>query len=106
MARFDRIAGLAGLLAALAPTLAAAAPDLAAGERIAKRWCAECHAVAPGQAKASTDVPSFAAISDRSPEALASLLAAPDKAHSRMQNLTLSRAEIADLVAYIKAQKP
>lgn len=106
MARIDRTAGLAGLLAVLLAAPTAAAPDLANGERVAKRWCAECHVVAPGQAKASADVPSFASISDRSPEALAGLLAAPDKAHSRMQNLTLSRGEIADLVAYIKAQKP
>lgn len=89
---------------------AAETPALATnGERLARRWCAECHVVAPDQAKASADVPSFAAIAAdpaRSDEQLAAVLVNPAKAHSRMQSLDLSRADIADLVAWIRKQKP
>jgi mono/diheme cytochrome c family protein len=39
-----------------------AAADSANGRRIAERWCAECHVVAPGQRQASDAVPTFAEI--------------------------------------------
>ncbi|MGI0526706.1 cytochrome c [Rhizobium giardinii] len=82
-----------------------AAADSTNGRRIAERWCAECHVVAPGQRQASDAVPTFAQIgrSERFDEAtLATFLANPH--HSRMPNLSLTRSEIADLVAYIKRQ--
>jgi mono/diheme cytochrome c family protein len=81
------------------------AADSASGGRIAERWCAGCHVVAPGQRQASDAVPTFAQIgrSGRFNEAtLAAFLANPH--HSRMPNLSLTRSEIADLVAYIKRQ--
>jgi mono/diheme cytochrome c family protein len=79
--------------------------DLARGRGIALRWCGECHVVAPGQARGSDSVPTFAQIggSEHFNEArLSDFLASPQ--HSRMPNLSLTRSEIADLVAYIKAQ--
>lgn len=96
-----------GVVAALlmAPAGEAAAADSARGRRTAERWCAECHAVAPGQQRASDAIPTFAQIgrSERFNEAaLAAFLANPH--HSRMPNLSLTRSEIADLVAYIKRQ--
>lgn len=79
------------------------AADSARGRRIGERWCAECHVVSHGQRRASDAVPTFAQIgrSGRFNDAtLAAFLANPH--HSRMQNLSLTRSEIADLVAYIK----
>jgi mono/diheme cytochrome c family protein len=79
--------------------------DSARGRSIAERWCAECHVVAPGQRKASDAVPTFAQIggSGRFDEAtLSTFLANPH--NSRMPNLSLTRSEIADLVAYIRRQ--
>lgn len=76
------------------------AADPARGRGIAERWCSECHVVEPGQ----LHVPTFAQIraSEKFDEAgLLAFLAAPH--HSRMPNLSLTRSEIADLVAYIKA---
>ncbi len=32
------------------------------GEKLARRWCAACHMVAPDQQRAGTDAPPFAAI--------------------------------------------
>ena len=60
------IAALASFLAMLGPSEAA---DAANGARIAKRWCAECHIVAPGQTSAKTDAPPFASIAARPPGA-------------------------------------
>jgi mono/diheme cytochrome c family protein len=92
--------GLA-LLFLLISTSNATATDSANGQRLAERWCAECHVIAPGQQRASDAVPTFAQIARRFDEtALATFLANPH--HSRMPNLSLSRSEIADLVAYIK----
>jgi mono/diheme cytochrome c family protein len=80
----------------------ATAADSANGQRLAERWCAECHVSAPGQQRASDIVPTFVEIGGRFDETtLATFLASPH--HSRMPNLSLSRSEIADLVAYIKS---
>ncbi|MCA1408369.1 cytochrome C [Ensifer sp. IC3342] len=84
-----------------------AAADRARGRSIAQRWCSECHVVSPGQLHASDTVPTFAQIgqAEQFDEArLSAFLAAPH--HSRMPDLSLTRSEIADLVAYIKAQRP
>ena len=61
--------------------------------------------MSPGQQQSSDAVPTFAQIaaSERFDEAaLATFLADPHR--SRMPNLSLSRSEIVDLVAYIKLQ--
>jgi mono/diheme cytochrome c family protein len=79
----------------------AAAADSANGQRLAERWCAECHVIAPGQQRASDAVPTFAQIGGRFDEtALATFLASPH--HSRMPNLSLSRSEIADLEGLVR----
>ncbi|PTM95139.1 c-type cytochrome [Mycoplana dimorpha] len=83
------------------------AADAARGRDIAQRWCSECHVVAPGQSHGTDGVPTFAQIgrSERFDEgSLSAFLAAPP--HSRMPNLSLTRSEIADLAAYIKAKQP
>ncbi|OHV79943.1 cytochrome c family protein [Ensifer sp. LCM 4579] len=82
-----------------------AAADWANGERIAERWCAGCHVVAPGQSRGSDMVPTFAEIgsSKRLDEAALTAFLA-DPTHSRMPPLSLARSEIADLVAYIARQ--
>lgn len=82
-----------------------ATADLARGRGIALRWCGECHVVAPGQLHGSDSVPTFAQIGKAkhlNETLLSDFLASPQ--HTRMPNLSLTRSEIADLVAYIKAQ--
>jgi cytochrome c2 len=79
--------------------------DSANGRRIAERWCAECHAVEPGQRQGPDAVPTFVQISrsGRFDDAtLSAFLANPHR--SRMPNLSLTRSEIVDLVAYIRRQ--
>lgn len=94
------VAGLACAAVFVAPSAARAAADVAKGEAIAKRWCASCHLVAADQTHANTDVPSFAAIAGKkeSTRRLDAFLYAP---HPKMPDMSLSRAEVADLVGYI-----
>jgi mono/diheme cytochrome c family protein len=82
------------------------AADRVNGQRLAERWCSECHVVASGRQQGSGRVPTFAQIgrSNRFDErSLAVFLMTPH--HSRMPNLSLTRSEIADLVAYIESRR-
>lgn len=82
----------------------AAAPDPAQGEKIAKRWCAACHVVASDQKRASADVPSFFDIAKRKTTGdLTTFLTDP---HPKMPDMSLTRAEIADISAYIHSLAP
>jgi len=85
-------------------TQAAYAASAANGERLARRWCAACHVVAPDQTSGNTQAPPFSAIAKR-PDfdagKLALFLLVP---HPRMPDMNMSRDEAADLAAYIAAQ--
>lgn len=102
-------AGTAVLAGLLASGAAFAADGVAArGEVLAKRWCAGCHVVAADQTRASSDAPSFFALTGetaRTPESLAAYLALPETVHGKMPDLHLSRVEIADVVAYVETLK-
>jgi mono/diheme cytochrome c family protein len=98
-------AGLLSLTLFSALAAPASAADADNGERLARRWCAACHVVAADQRQATTQAPPFSAIAgkpgfDASEVALFLLLP-----HPRMPDMNLSRAEAADLAAYIGAQK-
>ncbi|QAY94802.1 cytochrome C552 [Methylovirgula ligni] len=85
------------------PALAATPPDPAQGQTIVKRWCAGCHQVAPDQKPVSSDVPSFVFVAHQeklTEKVLSDFLAT---SHPRMPDMALTRAEIADIVAYIKS---
>lgn len=73
----------------------------ASGKVIAERWCAACHIVSPEQTTGSADLPTFmsiakAAADDTDP--LEAFLADP---HPVMPDMSLTRQEIRDLVAYV-----
>ena len=82
------------------------AADSMNGQRLAVHWCSGCHVVLPEQQQASDAAPTFAQIasSNINEGTLKAFLANPE--HSRMPNLSLSRTEIADLIAYIKTRAP
>jgi mono/diheme cytochrome c family protein len=82
------------------------------GRGLAETWCASCHLIGnqPGDtAPATTEAPPFTDIAQtidaERREALAVWLATP---HGKMPSLSLTRAEIADILAYIEslANKP
>ncbi len=86
-------------------TLGPGLGDAGRGRLIATTWCASCHLVAPGQARVSTDVPSFASMAQRLPtdvDVLAAFVANP---HPPMPNLSLSRQDIRDVLTYIATLK-
>ena len=73
------------------------------GKAIAEQWCASCHLVSPEQTTAMADVPSFHSIAQRSDsdiQALEGYLADP---HPPMPQMSLTRGEIRDLLAYIRS---
>ena len=94
-----RTAGLVAIAFGLGtPALAADADN---GGRLAQRWCASCHIVAPDQQQASADAPPFAGIA-RTPgfnaQRVAFFLLEP---HPKMPAMALSRRDAEDLAAYI-----
>jgi mono/diheme cytochrome c family protein len=89
------VAGLAGS--------ALAQGNAETGGAIAERWCSSCHLVSPDQTSAVADVPTFMSIAQRSDselDALAGFLADP---HPPMPDMSLTRDEIRDLLAYIRS---
>lgn len=92
------------ILSALSITSALAA-DVKNGERLAQQWCATCHLAAASQTTANGDATPFATIATRGDfdeTKLAFFLLAP---HPRMPDMALTRAEAADLAAYIASQR-
>ncbi|WP_454622420.1 c-type cytochrome [Bradyrhizobium cenepequi] len=90
-------------------TVVVAMPSFAAdrdhGKEIAKRWCASCHLVERGETSATDQAPPFtylARIPEFDENKLAFLLLQP---HPNMPNISLNRAEIADMADYISSLK-
>ena len=94
------------LLLAAVPTLGTArAGSPAEGREVAERWCASCHAIAPGRAS-NEQAPTFESIVQdrgRSDEWIGTWLSTP---HDVMPDLALTRDEIAALVAYFDSLRP
>ena len=89
------------LLITLSSPIAAEAADAANGKRLANRWCAACHVVAPEQKRANADAPSFVDVARRyDAQHLARFLSNP---YPRMPDMSLTQPEIADLVAYTRS---
>ena len=93
-------------MAGLGAPARGAAGDSNRGLAVAARWCSECHAVTPAQARGqrtATEVPSFMSIarSGRSADALRGFLSTP---HATMPAASsLSRQEIEDVVSYFRS---
>lgn len=93
------------LFTILAAPSSAWAANAANGQRLAERWCASCHVVTSGQKHGSTQAPPFSEVAKKEhvdAPMLALFLLLP---HPRMPDMALSRAEAADLAAYIVSLK-
>lgn len=102
--RMKRLLGLIVAIAALEGEVALAG-DPANGERLARRWCSACHVVSNkqiGTVSEATPFPVVAQKPDFSERTVAFFLLAP---HPRMPDMSLTRAEAADLSAYIATLK-
>jgi cytochrome c len=74
--------------------------DADSGKRLAQARCTPCHAIEPNQSRQITEAPPFETIAGKyagNPQLLAFSLLDP---HPRM-NVTLTRRDIEELVAYI-----
>jgi mono/diheme cytochrome c family protein len=94
------LALLAGLGTAAAPSSAA---DVERGMQLAQQWCANCHVLPDNPRQtAQQGPPSFRDIArgDKTADQLRVVLISP---HSPMPQMTLSRAEIDDLIGYIES---
>jgi|YNPMSStandDraft_1061717.scaffolds.fasta_scaffold00039_38 mono/diheme cytochrome c family protein len=93
------------LVAALSLSLAANAQvptgDVASGAAIAERWCTSCHAVGPGAGRATDGAPTLQSVADRASTTVTSLTVFLRTPHDRMPDLSLTREETEDLIAYI-----
>ncbi|MGL4242340.1 MAG: c-type cytochrome [Beijerinckiaceae bacterium] len=78
--------------------------DADRGAGIAARWCANCHAIAPAQRRNDADPPELSRIGRQPDFDAAKLTAFLMTPHPRMPDMSLSRREIEDLVAFIRAQ--
>jgi mono/diheme cytochrome c family protein len=77
------------------------AADANHGRALARRWCATCHVVAARQQRPTGEAPPFATIAKRrdfNSTRLTNFLLDP---HPMMPNMSLTRTEAADIVAYI-----
>ena len=104
MTRQIAVAALFLLLAA-AGLRPAAAADAAKGEQMARQWCANCHVIGEKAAGAVQEgPPNFATVahSKLSDDQLRTFLTHP---HGKMPDLSLTRAEIDDLIAYIDTMR-
>ncbi len=98
-------AAVLALLAAVMLMGTAVVADTANGEKLARRWCASCHVVAPDQSQGNTQAAPFsemAKLPGLDAAKLALFLLAP---HPPMPDMSLSRNEASDLAAYIAAQR-
>ena len=81
-----------------APSIAA---DVNHGRQVARRWCVSCHLVAANQRRTTTEAPPFATIARKPDFDVNRLTAFLLNPYPRMPNMSLTRAEAADIAAYI-----
>jgi len=90
----------AAYFVAISPLMAA---DAARGGRLAQQWCANCHVIGTPPAATATiqqGPPSFPTIASHlTGDQLRAFLTHP---HPPMTDLSLTRSEIDDLIAYIE----
>jgi len=94
-----------------APASAQSAPQSVgnpiAGASAAQRNCSNCHVISGVQRNAPTDgAPTFQSIAGNPAMTATAIRLFIEIPHPRMANQMLSRAEIADIVAYILSLKP
>jgi len=81
-----------------------AAADPAEGRRLARQWCVSCHALDGATASRGTDAaPSFMEIARRPDRADGDLRLWLSASHRNMPDFSLTQAEIADLIDFIRS---
>jgi cytochrome c len=88
---------------ALVPHVVSAAPPSAAsdGHKLAQRYCAVCHVIAPSPVRGWTDAPSFEAVANRKGTTTRALSTFIQHPHMDMENTGRPPGEANDIAAYI-----
>ncbi|MFO0996936.1 MAG: cytochrome c [Alphaproteobacteria bacterium] len=96
---------VAAFTAGSGPLFAADSLDTTAGQRLAEKWCAECHV--PGAAARGHPgiAPSFRAVANDPATTERSVRVFLRSPHPTMPNVSLTREQVDDLVAYILSFK-
>jgi len=91
------------LFASLALAGVTSQPDPVQGKILAEKLCTNCHLVGSAQQQqpANADVPSFHEIADREGQTAGAITARIMLPKHPMPQIPLTRAELADLAAYI-----
>ncbi|MGI9493060.1 MAG: c-type cytochrome [Geminicoccaceae bacterium] len=93
---------MAALMIILVMSTSASAADIKHGEMLAKQWCSNCHVIGGDQVKGADSAPAFAAIAETAADRTDDLHAWLADPHPPMPNLSLTKYEIDDLLAYIR----
>jgi mono/diheme cytochrome c family protein len=90
------------LLFCVALEAPAVAADPQAGQRLTQQWCTSCHVIGEGNrgTDSAPSLPVIARVKGNDREWLRAWLTAP---HAPMPNLSLTRQEIDDIVAYLNS---
>ena len=97
---------LATAMSIMVAPAASSAADPAAGERLADKWCAECHGIRGDRVSPNPAAPTFpklAAEPSITEYSLRALLRSP---HETMPHITFKDDELDDIVGYIMSLKP
>lgn len=89
------------LLASLPTAAQVPTGDAVAGAMLAERWCSGCHAIGRAGAPATDGAPTLQSVADRPSTTVMSLSVFLRTPHSRMPDLSLTREETDDVIAYI-----
>ena len=82
-------------------------PSAANGKALADRWCKSCHLVEPGQETAPADMPPpFAALAKEIGTREAEYRGFLQVPHTPMTEISLSRENIEDVIAYLRSMAP
>ena len=90
------------LFASLALAGVTSKPDPVQGKLLAEKLCTNCHLVGSAQQQpANADVPSFKEIAEREDQSAGAITARIMLPNHPMPQIPLTKAELADLAAYI-----
>ena len=104
---FSARLGIAAAIMASSQAAAAQLPpgNAAAGQRLAEKWCVQCHVITRSNYAGWTNAPSFPAIADRPNTTRTSLMTIIEGPHLDMLHMPRDPTEAADLAAYIFSLK-
>ena len=96
------LTSMTALMSMTTMSTSASAADVKQGEKLAKQWCSACHVIGADQVQGADTAPAFAAIAETAAERTDDLRAWLADPHPPMPNLSLTKYEIDDLLAYIE----